>query len=146
MTPPPAQTAAIDELFQAIEADDLALVQRIISEKGDDVVLEKASPNSKTPLMHACETHGNADIVQLLLSSGAPWNDVDDDGHCAGEYAAQKFPHLASWMKDEGGLGGGAGRDRVGWGGGQLGERAREGGVGKGGGQQGVGTVGVGLG
>ena len=98
----PSSEAGVTSLFQAIDADDSSLVEKVISDYGEDVVLAKTSNSSKTALMHACETHGNVDVVQLLLSSGAPWNDVDDDGHCAGEYAAQKYPQLASLLMDYG--------------------------------------------
>ena len=99
--PPNEEEEYEEDIFRAIDANDLALVQRIISEQGTDCVLKRIS-NSKTTLMRACETHGNESIVELLLSSGAPWNDVDDDGHCAGEYAAEKYPHLASQLMDYG--------------------------------------------
>lgn len=106
LTPPnqnmSSSEAGVTSLFQAIDADDSSLVEKVISDYGEDVVLAKTSNSSKTALMHACETHGNVDVVQLLLSSGAPWNDVDDDGHCAGEYAAQKYPQLASLLMDYG--------------------------------------------
>ena len=80
---PPNEEEYEEDIFRAIDANDLALVQRIISEQGTDCVLNRIS-NSKTTLMRACETHGNESIVEVLLSSGAPWNAVDDDGHCAG--------------------------------------------------------------
>ena len=99
--PPPNEEEYEEDIFRAIDANDLALVQRIISEQGTDCVLNRIS-NSKTTLMRACETHGNESIVEVLLSSGAPWNAVDDDGHCAGEYAAEKYPHLASQLMDYG--------------------------------------------
>ena len=99
--PPPNEEEYEEDIFRAIDANDLALVQRIISEQGTDCVLKRIS-NSKTTLMRACETHGNESIVEVLLSSGAPWNAVDDDGHCAGEYAAEKYPHLASQLMDYG--------------------------------------------
>ena len=38
-------------------------------------------------LMHAAA--GNAvDVVRYLLGEGVAWNDVDDDGDCAGQYAS----------------------------------------------------------
>lgn len=63
----PSSEAGVTSLFQAIDADDSSLVEKVISDYGEDVVLAKTS-KSKTALMHACETHGNVDVVQLLLS------------------------------------------------------------------------------
>ena len=32
---------------------------------------------------------GHADVVRLLLEEGAPWNAVDREHRCAGDYAAR---------------------------------------------------------
>lgn len=39
-----------------------------------------------SPLMIASQ-HGHVDICQVLLDAGAPWNAVDRNGKCAGDYA-----------------------------------------------------------
>ena len=40
-----------------------------------------------TPLMLACEG-GHVEVVRRLLAAGAPWNELDNDNHCAGEWAS----------------------------------------------------------
>jgi ankyrin repeat protein len=53
-----------------------------------------------TPLMLACEG-GHASVVKSLLQHGAPWNELDKDGHCAGEWAsASGHAELASFLLD----------------------------------------------
>ena len=40
-----------------------------------------------TPLMLACEG-GHTEVVRSLLQAGAPWNELDNSNHCAGEWAS----------------------------------------------------------
>ena len=99
--PPPNEEEYEEDIFRAIDAKRPRARPKNHLRTRHRLRLEEIS-NSKTTLMRACETHGNESIVEVLLSSGAPWNAVDDDGHCAGEYAAEKYPHLASQLMDYG--------------------------------------------
>ena len=45
--------------------------------------------------MLACEG-GHVEVVRSLLAAGAPWNELDVDNHCAGEWAsASRHAELA---------------------------------------------------
>ena len=42
----------------------------------------------KSPLMAAAHA-GHIEVLRLLLEAGAPWNAIDKQGRCAGEYAME---------------------------------------------------------
>ena len=54
-----------------------------------DASLPSVSQDRKgvTPLMLACEG-GHVEVVRCLLAAGAPWNELDNENHCAGEWAS----------------------------------------------------------
>lgn len=82
-----AAVAAADslgpQLFKAAAAGDEPLVEQLI-EQGTDVAW--ADHEGTTALMTAAE-HGQLAVVLALLQAGAPWNQQDKAGYCAGEYA-----------------------------------------------------------
>ena len=44
--------------------------------------------NGRSPLMAAAKG-GHTELVKQLLAKGAPWNAIDKQGKCAGEYAME---------------------------------------------------------
>lgn len=78
---PPADLDA--QLHSAAAAGDAAAVGRLLA-AGADPCLPAAE--GATPLMKAAEA-GSAECIALLLEAGAPWNALDEDGYCAGDYA-----------------------------------------------------------
>lgn len=71
------------QLLAACDEGDLAEVSRLIDE-GADPAFQDAEGISG--LMKAAE-NGHAEVVGMLLEAGAPWNAVDNEGYCVGEYA-----------------------------------------------------------
>jgi ankyrin repeat protein len=82
-----AAVAAADslghQLFKAAAAGDEPLVEKLLAQDAD---VTWADEEGATALMKAAET-GHLDIVLALLQAGAPWNQQDKAGYCAGEYA-----------------------------------------------------------
>ena len=77
--------SAIDaDLRAAARAADTDTFMRLIDAGADPTTRDE---NGAVALMHAAA--GNAvDVVRYLLGEGVAWNDVDDDGDCAGQYAS----------------------------------------------------------
>ncbi|KIY96199.1 hypothetical protein MNEG_11764 [Monoraphidium neglectum] len=71
------------QLFESAEAGDAPRVAALIA-AGADVCAP--GEGGATPLMAAAEA-GSPECVAALLQAGAPWNALDDDGYCAGDYA-----------------------------------------------------------
>jgi len=80
------QTATGDlglQLFRAAEAGDEAAVAAALESDAD---VTWANEEGTTALMAAAE-NGHLQVVAALLQAGAPWNQQDTAGYCAGEYA-----------------------------------------------------------
>lgn len=69
------------QLLQAAEAGSLELVQQLC-DSGANVLC--ADTEGISCLMKAAE-NGHAQTVECLLQLGAPWNQLDNDGYCAGK-------------------------------------------------------------
>jgi ankyrin repeat protein len=72
------------QLYEAAAAGYAAAVKSLLDQGETDVTW--ADDEGTTALMKAAE-NGHLEVVQLLLEGGAPWNQQDNDGYCAGEYA-----------------------------------------------------------
>lgn len=72
------------DLRAAARAGDTEGFLRLVREGADPTSRDK---NGATALMHAAAANA-VDIVDFLLSHGVAWNDVDEDGDCAGQYAS----------------------------------------------------------
>lgn len=79
-----AQPSPGRQLYEAAAAGDAAAVNILVDQGEADVMW--ADEEGTTALMKAAE-NGHQEVVQLLLDGGAPWNQQDNDGYCAGEYA-----------------------------------------------------------
>jgi len=77
-----------EELYKAVDADDLASV-RLILDESDRNVNAAYDENGTTPLMLACR-HGNADMARLLLAKGADAAAVDAGGRPVMEYIGKR--------------------------------------------------------
>lgn len=69
------------QLLEASEAGSLDLVQQLF-DAGANVLC--ADTEGISCLMKAAE-NGHAQTVECLLQLGAPWNQLDNDGYCAGK-------------------------------------------------------------
>ncbi|CAH8875423.1 unnamed protein product [Trichobilharzia szidati] len=78
---------AEDELFEACYSGDFEKVVKLVEEEDADICYQDFK-TGVSPLMIAAGI-GNTDIVNYLLSEGAPWNAVDREYLCAGDYAAR---------------------------------------------------------
>jgi protein arginine N-methyltransferase 2 len=77
--PPPPQ-----QLITALQQGDEYGVRLAVA-ANEDVTYQDFT-TGKSCLMFAAEK-GMADSVQVLLDAGAPWNALDRNGRCAGDYA-----------------------------------------------------------
>mmetsp|Transcript_1768 Transcript_1768/g.4461 ORF Transcript_1768/g.4461 Transcript_1768/m.4461 type:complete len:344 (+) Transcript_1768:49-1080(+) len=73
------------QLLQAAAAGDLVKLNQLIDE-GADVAYQDPE-TGMSALMHAADER-KKEAVEMLLEAGTPWNLLDKDGYCAGEYAA----------------------------------------------------------
>ena len=86
-------------MLKACSDGDLEFVKRLIhnnststsssmDEKEGTVVTRQDSKSGMSPLMEAAK-HGHTTICEVLLENGAPWNAIDRNGKCAGNYATE---------------------------------------------------------
>jgi len=81
---PHAEFKRDGDLRAAARAADTENFMRLIDAGADPTTRDKNGANA---LMHAAA--GNAvDVVRYLLAEGVAWNDVDNDGDSAGQYAS----------------------------------------------------------
>ena len=86
--PTPQQELSTDKVRQMIEACEqghLHTIQSLVSEHSL-YASQQDDATGRSPLMAAAHA-GNGALCQLLLEKGAPWNAVDRQGQCAGNYA-----------------------------------------------------------
>ncbi|KAI8469903.1 MAG: S-adenosyl-L-methionine-dependent methyltransferase [Monoraphidium minutum] len=88
---PGGGTSLDEQLRAAAAAGDAPRVEQLLAAGADACT---PGGGGVTPLMAAAEA-GSAGGVAALLRAGAPWNALDDDGYCAGDYAnAGKNPEV----------------------------------------------------
>ncbi len=79
-------------LSEACSVGNLPLVQSILKYSKDNNNIFTASLQDEetglSPLMIAAK-NGHLDICKVLLEDGAPWNAIDRQGKCAGNYATE---------------------------------------------------------
>ena len=84
----PSTTLPLDKVHSMIQAcltGNVALIYEFIQQ--DSLFASQQYPlTGQSPLMAAASL-GNGPLVELLLQAGAPWNAVDRQGQCAGDYA-----------------------------------------------------------
>lgn len=73
-------------MLEACSKGDMATVQALLSEN-TLYACQQDDNTGQSPLMVASSVGTNLPLVQLLLEAGAPWNAVDRQGQCAGNYA-----------------------------------------------------------
>ena len=86
--------AVIQAMQHACAQGDLAGVQQIVRSTHQEGPIHYARQQDDAtgvaPLMVAA-AHGHGAVVRYLLEEcGAPWNAVDRQGRCAGDYATQQ--------------------------------------------------------
>jgi len=79
-------TETVSAMMDTCSRGDFAAVQQIASNNGPLAVSQQDEATGASPLMAAAAT-GQGLIVEFLLEQGAPWNAVDRQGRCAGDYA-----------------------------------------------------------
>ena len=72
------------QLLSAAEAGDTATVDRLLT-AGVPAYTQEDTHGASCLMLAARGGHG--DVVELLLAAGAPWNAIDRQGRCAGNYA-----------------------------------------------------------
>ncbi|KAL7556093.1 hypothetical protein ACA910_008064 [Epithemia clementina (nom. ined.)] len=81
----PTKVAA---MIQACEQGQLHVIQALIQENAL-YASQQDQVTGQSPLM-AAAVAGNGALCQYLLDCGAPWNAVDRQGYCAGNYATDQ--------------------------------------------------------
>ena len=71
-------------MLEACSKGDMGTVQQLLAEN-PMYARQQDEATGQSPLMIAAR--GQPALVQLLLEAGAPWNAVDRQGQCAGNYA-----------------------------------------------------------
>lgn len=92
------------KVLRMLEACSSGNIQEIESLLAENVLLacQQNPATGKSPLMAAAE-FGHFNICSLLLQKGAPWNAVDRQGQCAGNYATDKQHwEVVNLLVDEG--------------------------------------------
>ena len=88
--PPNPDAAIIQAMLDACTNGDLATVQAIVSQHGPLYGCQQEEVQGHSPLMRAAAA-GHLPLVHFLLEDcAAPWNAVDRQGQCAGNYATQQ--------------------------------------------------------
>jgi type IV protein arginine methyltransferase len=80
------QASNVLRVLDACSKGDLETVQNILSHENPFYACLQDEATGQSPLMVAAAL-GHLPLVQLLLEAGAPWNAVDRNGNCAGNYA-----------------------------------------------------------
>lgn len=99
-TQPQILPGNILRMLEACSKGDMGTINQLLTENPMYARLQDET-TGQSPLMIAAAT-GQAALVQLLLEQGAPWNAVDRNGQCAGNYATDAehweiVNHLVDW-------------------------------------------------
>lgn len=83
--PPPVSHDKVLAMLDACQYGKLHVIESLIGENRL-FACQQDETTGRSPLMAAAHV-GNGALVQHLLEAGAPWNAVDRQGKCAGDYA-----------------------------------------------------------
>lgn len=99
MTTAEPTAADVAALHAAAEAGDVPAVRRLLEKVPAHAQEEE---HGRSALMLAAGG-GHIEVVQLLLTSGAPWNAIDRRGQCAGNYALDaEHQEVVDFLVDHG--------------------------------------------
>ena len=77
----------VKQMLDACSKGDLPTIRSITQlPNGHVFVSQQDDTTGVSPLMVASQA-GNIQLVEMLLNEGAPWNAIDRQGKCAGDYA-----------------------------------------------------------
>jgi type IV protein arginine methyltransferase len=76
----------VNAMLEACAAGNLNTVEQIVQDKGGVYACQQCQISGASPLM-AAAAGGHGAVCQYLLEAGAPWNAIDRQGQCAGNYA-----------------------------------------------------------
>jgi len=79
-------TSVIHNMLQSCSQGDLSAVQQLVYTHGPIYAAQQDEATGSSPLMAAAAA-GHGAVVQYLLEQGAPWNALDRQNQCAGNYA-----------------------------------------------------------
>ena len=82
ITPPMEK---VRQMIHACSVGDLSTIQDLVQQH-NIYVAQQDLETGTSPLMAAAKV-GNVTLCQMLLEAGAPWNAIDRQGQCAGNYA-----------------------------------------------------------
>ena len=80
------EDSKVKSMIQACSGGNLHIVQQLLTENSAYYASQQDVETGRSPLMAAAAV-GNEALCQHLLEAGAPWNAVDRQGQCAGNYA-----------------------------------------------------------
>ena len=83
-SPPSSPESLGPALLAAAQEGDEELVEKLLDQRCDACYQDPATGQSALMLAAGC---GHAAVVSELLISGAPYNALDREGRCAGNYA-----------------------------------------------------------
>lgn len=75
----------VRQMIDACATGDLPTIQQLV-QQDSLYVAQQDFETGLSPLMAAAKV-GNVELCQQLLEGGAPWNAIDRQGQCAGNYA-----------------------------------------------------------
>jgi len=78
--------AKVSAMIDACFSGNVQVAQQLVSQQHRLYACQQDDATGRSPLMAAAAL-GNADLCRFLLEAGAPWNAVDRNGMCAGNYA-----------------------------------------------------------
>lgn len=87
---PEVDERVVNIMLEACAAGNLALVQQIVEQYGDWYACQQCQNTGCSPLMAAAGQGHGAVCQYLLQTGGAPWNAMDRNGRCAGNYATDQ--------------------------------------------------------
>jgi len=82
---PEVSTEKVLGMIEACRTGNMHAIQQLMAEN-PIFACQQDEETGRSPLMAAAST-GNGALCQHLLEAGAPWNAVDRNGQCAGNYA-----------------------------------------------------------
>jgi protein arginine N-methyltransferase 2 len=82
---PPLSTDKVLGMVEACRTGNLHIIEQLMAEN-PLYARQQDNETGRSPLMAAASI-GNGALCQHLLDAGAPWNAVDRQGQCAGNYA-----------------------------------------------------------